>query len=119
MWVKERDGCRKFESGDGCALVEFIHPAKDGLKVNYSLAQACLRPFAASKPHVLKASETYYIISGRGFMHIDGEEREVFEGCVVHIEPNSLQYIKNTESAELRFLCIVEPAWRPENEKIL
>jgi len=31
----------------------------------------------------------------------------------------SEQYIENTGSGNLQFLCIVEPAWKPEDEIIL
>ena len=33
--------------------------------------------------------------------------------------PNSTQSIENIGAKELRFLCIVEPAWKAEDEDIL
>ena len=52
-------------------------------------------------------------------MYIDDESSEVHPGHAVYIPPNSTQYIENTGSSVLRFLCIVDPAWRQEDEEVL
>lgn len=52
-------------------------------------------------------------------MYIDDESCEVKEGQAIYIPSNSKQRIKNTGTEDLIFLCIVEPAWRPEYEEIL
>ncbi len=38
---------------------------------------------------------------------------------IQHVPPLSEQFIENTGTSELRFLCIVEPAWTVEDETIL
>ena len=73
----------------------------------------------ATKAHKLKASEVYYIIAGNGMMHIDEESFEVGPECTVYIPPKATQYIENTSDSDLIFLCIVDPAWRKEDEGIL
>ena len=35
------------------------------------------------------------------------------------VPPNSKQFIKNIGTENLRFLCIVEPAWKQEDDEIL
>lgn len=52
-------------------------------------------------------------------MHLDGEVREVGPGDTVCIPPRAVQYIDNTGTGDLVFLCIVDPAWRPEDEMVL
>lgn len=52
-------------------------------------------------------------------MHIDQESREVRKGSVVYIPPNAVQHITNVGDEELEFLCVVDPAWRPEDEEII
>ena len=37
----------------------------------------------------------------------------------VYVPPNSKQFIENIGSNNLRFLCIVEPAWKADDETIL
>ena len=36
-----------------------------------------------------------------------------------YVPPNSKQFIENIGSKYLRFLCIVEPAWKAEDDEIL
>ncbi len=50
---------------------------------------------------------------------IEGERYQVKKDDSVYVPPSSKQYIKNTGNTDLRFLCIVEPAWKPEDETIL
>jgi mannose-6-phosphate isomerase-like protein (cupin superfamily) len=48
------------------------------------------------KPHKaeIPAEEFYYILQGRGTMHIDGEEKEVVPGDLVHIPAGSVHGIR-------------------------
>ena len=40
-------------------------------------------------PHNHPTHEFYYVTAGRGLMTIDGEEREIRQGDLVHIPPNA------------------------------
>ena len=96
-----------------------MHPEKAPLKIGYSLAHATLKRGQASLPHRLKTSEVYYVLAGEGLMHIDGETAAVRAGQALYIPPDSTQHIANTGRTDLVFLCIVDPAWRPDDEAIL
>ncbi len=52
-------------------------------------------------------------------MSIDGESEAVRPGQAIYIPPHSTQYIQNTGGSDLTFLCIVDPAWREEDEEVL
>jgi len=52
-------------------------------------------------------------------MHIDSESATVEPGDAVTIPIEAVQWIKNIGSTPLEFLCIVDPAWRAEDEEIL
>lgn len=119
MLVRHLKNCREFVAGDGSILRELLHPEKADLQISYSLAHAKVTPGQKTKPHKLKASEVYYIMAGRGLMHIDKESFEVNSQCAVYIPPHSTQYIENTGNSDLKFLCIVDPAWRKEDEQIV
>lgn len=119
MFVKKLQDCEKFIAGDDSLLRELLHPDKTDLAIRYSLAHAVVKPGQTSKPHKLKTSEVYYILEGEGIMHIKMESEKVTPGNVIYIPPNSMQYIRNTGSSELKFLCIVDPAWRHEDEEVL
>jgi len=118
MFVKNLKDCRKFVAGDYTVLRELLHPDKQSLKLRYSLAHATLKPGKTSYPHSLKTSEVYYILNGTGLMHIAGHAKKVFAGDAVYIPPRSRQFIKNTGRKNLKFLCIVDPAWRKRDEKV-
>jgi len=119
MFVKCLSDCQEFTAGDGSILRELLHPEKADLQIRYSLAHAKVKPGHKTKPHKLRTAEVYYILGGRGLMHIDEQFHEVNPDCAVYIPPDSTQYIENTGGSDLLFLCIVEPAWRKEDEQIL
>ncbi len=119
MLVKNLKDCKKFIAGDDSILREFLHPDKSDLKIRYSLAHAQVSPGQKTKPHILRTSEVYYILIGRGLMIINDESTPVGPNCVVYIPPNTVQYIENTCDSTLEFLCIVDPAWRESDEQIL
>lgn len=118
MFIRHLKDCKEFIGGDNSVLREFLHPQKAGLKINYSLAQAVVSAGKITKPHKLKSCEVYYILEGEGLMHVDNESEKVSAGCAVYIPQQASQYIENTGSCDLKFLCIVEPAWQAEDEKV-
>ena len=119
MFIKDLSHCEEFLAGDNTILRELLHPDKAELNLRYSLAHAVVRPKQTSRPHRLKTSEVYYILQGEGVMHINDESAKVNHGHTVYIPPHAIQYIRNTGSSDLIFLCIVDPAWRPEDEEVL
>lgn len=98
---------------------EFANAATEKLDFRYALAQAVLKPGRSTLPHRMKTSEVYYILEGNARMHIEGEVADVGPECMIDIPPMAAQWIENTGEADLKFLCIVDPAWRPEDEIIL
>lgn len=118
MIIRLRD-CPEFTAGDNCRLREILHPGKAKLALRYSLAHAVVAPGQTTWLHRLRTSEVYHILSGEGSMHIDGESRPVVPGDTVYIPPKAKQQITNTGAADLVFLCIVDPAWRKEDEVVL
>ena len=119
MLIRDLQQCEEFRAGDHTILRELLHPDKQPLELRYSLAHAVVKPGQSSRPHSLKASEVYYILEGEGRMHIGGETAPVRPGQAVYIPPNAVQWIENTGEGDLVFLCIVDPAWRPEYELVL
>ena len=119
MFIRSLQTCDEIIAGDEAILRELLHPDKAKLEIRYSLAHATVRPGQSSKPHKLKTSEVYYILEGEGIMHVNEESAKVRSGQAIYIPPNSMQYIQNTGNSDLKFLCIVDPAWQPEDEVIL
>ena len=119
MIIKSLLSIKGFKAVDSSSLRELLHPDKERLDIGYSLAQAMVKPGQKTLPHRLKSAEVYYVLEGRGLMHIDAERAEVEPGQVVYIPPRAVQFIENTGANDLEFLCIVDPAWRAEDEDVL
>src|SRR3989338_1414629 len=118
MLIKNLQHCPKFIAGDKTVLRELLHPDKMGVKCRYSLAHATVIPKESSTPHALKTTEVYYILEGEGVMHTGDESAKVCSGDMVYIPPDARQFITNSSHSDLKFLCIVDPAWRPEDERV-
>jgi mannose-6-phosphate isomerase-like protein (cupin superfamily) len=119
MIIRNLKDCKEITAGDGSALRELFNPDQGPFQFDYSLAHALVKPGQKTKPHRLKSSEVYYILEGRGLMHIEQETAEVSAGQAVYIPPFHIQFIENTGTTELSFLCIVDPAWQAEDEDVL
>lgn len=119
MLIKELRKCKEVTAGDNTTLKELLNPLKENIAIRYSLAYAKLKPGETSQEHRLKSSEVYYILEGKGEMYIDNEKEKVGAGQAIYIPPNSVQRIKNTGMKDLAFLCIVDPAWKPEDEEVI
>ena len=119
MLIKKLRDCKEITAGDQTRLRELLHPARDAVAIRYSLAEARLAPGARSRAHRLKTAEVYYLVRGAGTMHIGDEAAEVTSDDAVYIPPDTVQWLENTGEEEIEFLCIVDPAWRPEDEETL
>jgi mannose-6-phosphate isomerase-like protein (cupin superfamily) len=119
MLIRNLKDCAEFISGDGCVLREILHPDKEDLALRYSLAHATVKSGDTTWEHRLRTSEVYYIIEGEGTMHIDSESAPVRPGSTVYIPPMAKQCITNSGKTDLKFICIVDPAWRKEDEEVL
>jgi len=118
MLIRKLMECEEFMAGDQTILRELLHPDKQAIALRYSLAHATVPAGQTSTPHALTTSEVYYILSGVGQMTIDGETQRVQPGDAVYIPPNARQFIHNPGSEPLIFICIVDPAWRKEDETV-
>ena len=109
----------EFLAGDHTVLRELLHPAKQPLALGYSVAHGTLAPGVRSKWHRLTSSEVYYFIAGRGRMTVDDLVVSVEPGSVIYVPPGGKQSLENSGPTAIEFLCLVDPAWRPEHEAVL
>lgn len=119
MFVRDYASCDEFIAGDQTRLRELFNPLKDPLELRYSFAIAAVEPGQTTALHRLKNSEVYFILDGEGEMAVDDEREKVRPGQAVYVPPGAQQCIANTGESVLSFICIVDPAWRAEDEEIL
>jgi len=108
-----------FKAGDASWLRELLRPAAETPGIGYSLAHAEVAPGRSTLPHRLRSAEVYYVLEGRGLMHVGGETAEIGPGEAVYIPPGSTQFVENAGPGRLAFLCLVDPAWTPDAEEVL
>jgi mannose-6-phosphate isomerase-like protein (cupin superfamily) len=52
-------------------------------------------------------------------MHIGDESSPIRPGEIVLIPPGATQYIRNTGTSDLVFLCVVSPKWHADDEVLV
>jgi mannose-6-phosphate isomerase-like protein (cupin superfamily) len=118
MIISDLTDCLSIIGSEGTKIKQIFHPHNTMLGIRYSISQCIVEPGKSSKPHKLKSSEIYFILKGHGVLHIDDESSDVKENQAAYIPPFSRQFIRNTGDVDLELLCIVEPAWKQEDEII-
>ena len=119
MIIKNQKNSAKITGNEGAIIHDLLNPAHVGNIIKYSLAHVNLSCGKSTVSHIMKTSEVYYILQGSGIMHIDDNSKNVKVGDAIFVKPGSKQYIENTGKENLEFLCIVEPAWKKDDEIIL
>ena len=116
MKVRKVEEVEALEGNEGTKIRQIFHPHNTLNGITYSLSHSLVMPGKRSKIHKMKTSEIYYILDGKGILHIDDEVFTVSIDNAIYITPHSKQFIENTGNEELKILCIVDPAWRQEDE---
>jgi len=119
MSLKKSSDINSVKGNEGTIIKQYFHPRDTKNEINYSLAQFTLESGKRSKLHKIKSSEIYYILQGTGDLEINKEQFHLKKDDSMYVPPNSEQFIENTGTVDLVFLCIVEPAWKIEDEIIL
>ena len=119
MSLRKESEIEPIQGNEGTKVRQYFHPHNTLNGISYSIAQFTLEPGKRSKMHKMSSSEIYYILEGSGKMKIDGDIYNLEKDDSVYVPPNTTQFIENSGSADLRFLCIVEPAWKADDEILL
>ena len=119
MSIKEDSKISFINGSENVKIKQYFDPKNTSNGINYSLAQFSLEIGQKTKLHKIKSSEIYYILQGKAELKINNGRFELGENDSAYVPPNSKQFIKNIGTQNLRFLCIVEPAWKPEDDELL
>jgi len=118
MLIRSLADTAGIKAGDGSFLQELLRPSDKSPAIRYSLARAEVGPGQSTLPHRLNGAEVYYVLEGRGLMHVGEDTAEIGPGQAVYIPPGQVQFIENAGAGRLAFLCIVDPAWTPADEEV-
>jgi len=119
MVIRDIAGSKEFIAGDNTLLKELFNPLKDKLEFRYSLAVGRVQGGGKTYLHRLKNSEVYFFLKGTAEFTINDETAVVGASQAVYVPPGASQEVRNVGNDELLFVCIVDPAWRDEDEEIL
>ncbi len=119
MSLRKNSEIDSIQGDEGTKIKQYFHPHNTLNGINYSIAQFILGKGKKSKLHKMSSSEIYYILEGSGKLKIDEETHHLEKDDSAYVPPNSKQFIENTGSINLKFLCIVEPAWKADDEILL
>ncbi len=119
MSLRKNSEIDSIKGNEGTKIKHYFHPHNTLNGINYSLAQFSLESGKKSKLHKMSSSEIYYILEGAGILHINDESYQLEKDDSAYVPHNAKQFIENSGTGDLRFLCIVEPAWKPEDETLL
>ncbi|MEZ5534003.1 MAG: cupin domain-containing protein [Thiolinea sp.] len=98
---------------EGCHILELSNSPADE---NASIARARVEPGQTTRWHRLhNTTERYVILQGEGLVEVsDLAPAPVYPGNVVIIPPMQPQRITNTGTADLIFLAICTPRFKPD-----
>ena len=115
MDVRNIDEVPAFVTKDGSEIRELL-AHRNSCIVNQSLAEARLPAGGATAPHWHPVTEEiYYILAGRGRMHVGDEQRDVGPGDAIAIPPGHRHQITNLGAGPLQFLCCCAPAYEHDD----
>lgn len=98
---------------EGCFIEEWHNSVDDHAM---SVAKVRVEVGKTTKLHALRSTyERYVIINGTAYVTVDQESRQLREGDVVVIPPDTAQQIENTGEIDLIFLAICTPRFKEEN----
>ena len=118
MNTKEIQKIKSFSGYEGTQIRQIFTPDNTNNVIRYSIAHCTINPGNSSKPHTMKTSEIFYILQGSGTMHVGTEQKEITKNETIFVPPMSKQFIENNGEIDLIALCIVDPAWKQEDEII-
>ena len=116
MIVKKIEEIEAVTGQEGTQIKQIFSPSEIDNSIRYSIAHCTINPGNSSKPHTMKTSEMYYIMQGNGVMHVGEEQKKVKQNDVIFVTPMSRQFLKNDGETPLVAVCIVDPAWKQEDE---
>ena len=119
MSLRKNSEIDSIQGNEGTKIKQYFHPHNTLNGINYSLAQFILESGKKSKLHKMSSSEIFYILEGKGILHVDDQSHHLEKDDSAYVPPNSKQFIENVGTNDLKFLCIVEPAWKADDEVLL
>ena len=113
MTIRNLSEQSAFTTKDGSTIRSILDLSNAPVQ-KQSLAEATLPVGGATDRHYHKVSEEFYfMLTGRGRMEIDGEEKEIGPGDAVLIPAGTWHQVTAIE--EMTFLCCCSPPYQHDD----
>lgn len=96
--------------GDGVESA-IVHSEWDDPETDLTATWVRVEPAAAQAVHSHDPEQVYVIVAGEGLMTVDGEERPVSAGDLIHVPSNADHGIENTGGETLEYVSAATPAF--------
>jgi len=115
---KHNSNKKFFRAIDG-ALVYELDSSDERKENGFGIAYGKLSADKKALKHLHRISdEVYYVVSGRGNVHLDNSSYPISTGSVVFVPTNIAHALENTSREELEVLCLSNPPYQ-ENDLFL
>ena len=104
MISRKIDDVDSFHGNEGSELRPLFYPENTKNEIRYSLAHSIILPGKRTKIHKMKSTEVYFVLEGKGVLHIDDELVVVDKHQSIFVPPFSLQYLENTGDVDFAYL---------------
>lgn len=119
MISKKIESLDSFLGEEGSEIKQIFHPDNTSNDIRYSLAHTEISPGKSSKPHKMKSAEVFFVLDGTGVIHVNEQTEKIEKNQSIFVPPQTVQYLENTGEQYLKILCIVDPAWKQEDEMLI
>ncbi|HHW01753.1 MAG TPA: cupin domain-containing protein [Thermoanaerobacterales bacterium] len=76
---------------------------------NFVMGYVTVYPGGSVPLHSHEQEEVYFIVSGKGIMHVNDERENVESGSYIYIHPNSTHMLENTSSENMIMMFCYAP----------
>ncbi len=97
-------------------IMQLLSPYVDDVNIKFSISTVMLESGQYTALHTLKASETFYTLSGNGFLKVNGKDYVMRPGKLVYVPAGMKQSVRNDGKVTLVYLSIISPAYKPNLE---
>lgn len=119
MISKKIESLDSFLGEEGSEIKQIFYPDNTSNCIRYSLAHTEIPPGKSSKPHKMKSAEVFFVLDGIGLIHVNKQTEKIEKNQSIFVPPQTIQYLENTGEHSLKILCIVDPAWKQEDEVLI
>jgi len=112
MHTTNKDDAPEFRTKDG--LVSRILHAGGDVDTNLAVTWVEVEPGGSQVIHSHNHEQVYVVISGEGRVYVDGDNRAVSAGELIHIPSNADHGIENTSEEVLVYISAATPAFSLE-----